>query len=115
MKTFNSFDALVASISTENAWHVGHVRDEDVKLLKQIMRDTVAVELETIDLSVLVSEALKRIKAQSPFDRAFAEPQLEAYVREEFHKLKERYKKEKQNAKDRLNLETASEITWFDD
>ena len=94
----------------------GEVRPEDINLLKQIMRDVSAIELETINFGHLANEIRKRVESKSQLDRIFEEPRLMAMVQEEFNKLKERYMAEKQKGKEQLGLDTFSkDVPFFDD
>lgn len=114
MNIFNSFNELAQGTVIDNAVHVGHVRDEDVELLKKIMRNISTLELDTIDFGHYANEIRKQMKSQSQFDRIFAEPLFQQYVREEFDKRRQQYLQEKQNAKDKMGLDTYSEIPEFD-
>jgi len=106
---------MIAFTPVSNATHVGEVKQEDVALLKQIMRATAAIEMDTIDFGMFANDVLKQVQSKSQLDRISAEPRLVAYIRDEFDKRKEHYQKEKQNAKDKLGLETTSEIDYFND
>ena len=92
----------------DNAVHIGEVKDEDVPLLKEIMRVAADIELDAIDYGAFANEIRKAIKSGDQIDRIFAEPQFEAAVKEAFEEYKERFKGVKQQGKDKLGLETYS-------